>query len=272
MRARVATDAGFIGTTHPAFYLQFWPETPPRAHVIYLPPFTEEMNRCRAMVAEQARWFTREGLSCTLLDFYGTGESPGDLTDATVAIWQQNIADTIQQLLARHPGEIYLWGCRLGALTGFDFMQKNPDAMHKLLLWQPIADGKTLVKQILRQRSAAQIQKGEAPRPGADRSGRPAPGEIIEVAGYRMGADFLADIEQLDMRAATRIPAIDIIWFEHSADDGADVGARTMAVVAHLQQLNPGVALQLFAGEPVWELHKRASCDALLARTRELSL
>jgi exosortase A-associated hydrolase 2 len=224
------------------------------------------------MVAEQARWFARQGLSCTVLDFYGTGESPGDLTDATVAIWQQNIAETIQQLLARHPADIYLWGCRLGALIGFDFMQKNSDAIHKLLLWQPIPDGKTLVKQILRQRSAAQIQKGEKIQPGADRSGRPAPGDIIEVAGYRMGADLLASIEQLDMRAATHIPAMDIFWFEHSADDGADVGGRTMAVVEHLQQLSSGVALQLFAGEPVWQLHKRASCEALLAQTRELSL
>ena len=76
---RIAIDvsAGFTQGQHPAFFVRCAPKAEePRAHVIYLPPFTEEMNRCRAIAAEQARRFARQGMSCTLLDFHGTGESP----------------------------------------------------------------------------------------------------------------------------------------------------------------------------------------------------
>ncbi|MDZ7782423.1 MAG: hypothetical protein U5K56_05590 [Halioglobus sp.] len=69
---------GFLGEPgRRHFMLQFVCTGTPKAHIVYLPPFGEEMNRCRAAVAEQARQFAAMGYSCILIDFYGTGDSEG---------------------------------------------------------------------------------------------------------------------------------------------------------------------------------------------------
>ncbi|NND68268.1 MAG: hydrolase 2, exosortase A system-associated, partial [Halioglobus sp.] len=73
------------------FTLQFRGEGVARGHVVFVPPFVEEMNRCRALVAQQARAFAQQGYLCTLVDFFGTGDCDGDLADATLAHWRGNL-------------------------------------------------------------------------------------------------------------------------------------------------------------------------------------
>lgn len=262
--------AGFVSDVYPAFFLQFWPAGPPRGHLIYLPPFGEEMNRCRAAVAEQARWFARQGLSCTVLDFYGTGESGGDLTDATLPIWRQNIEDLRVQLTQRWAAPVYLWGCRLGALIAVDYLQWHPGSSKRLLFWQPVPSGSNFVTQLLRQRAAALMQKGEQGETTAGMKARLAAGESIEVAGYRLGGELITAIDQLEMRFLPGGGDTEIFWMEHSADGSAALGARTARVIEQLQQTGTTIAVSTFGDEPIWQLHKRASCDDLLTKTREL--
>lgn len=273
--SNIETTAGFVGDTHPAFFLQFWPMGLPRAHVVYLPPFAEEMNRCRALVAEQARRFAREGLSCTLLDFYGTGESPGDLTDASLPIWRRNIDDILEQLLRRNPCPVYFWGCRLGSLLALDYLSWKPDASCRLLLWQPVASGSAFVTQMLRQRMASMMQKGEKPESTADMKAQLAAGKAFEVAGYKLGGTLLSAIDQTEIKAlhgGMFANKPDIYWFEHTADEATLPGARAIRAIAQLQDAGAQVKVSTFIGDPVWQLHKRGDCDDLLMKTGKLAL
>lgn len=263
---------GFIGDEHPAFCLQFWPENPPRAHVVYLPPFTEEMNRCRAIVAEQARWFVDHGLSCSILDFYGSGESQGDLANATLPIWLQNVEDTIAELQQRAEAPVYLWGCRLGALVAMQYLQSRPDSCDKLLLWQPVSSGKAYVTQVLRQRTAGLVDRGEQAETTTELRQRLAAGETLDVGGYTLGGALLGALDELEIGALAQRPAAQVFWLEHSEDEAASLGARSERAVSHLRELGAEVTVQLFAGQPLWQLHKRDSCDELLATTRGLNL
>ncbi len=270
----IHTVAGFVGEDWPAFFLQFRPEFAPRAHVLYLPPFGEEMNRCRALVATQARRFARDGLTCTILDFYGTGDSSGELCEATLPIWRQNIQDMLERLLARHACPVYLWGCRLGALLGLDFLAFQPDSTMKLLLWQPVVSGKAYVTQLLRQRSAALMQTGKKPESTAEMKNRLAAGETLEVAGYRIGGELIRAISGLDIAQVVqdRLPdnKPEIFWFEHLPDEESGPGARARRAIEELRHGGAQVTVIPFNGEPLWQLHKRASCDDLLQKTGEL--
>lgn len=272
----IETVAGFIGVDHPAFFLQFWPKGVPRAHMVYLPPFAEEMNRCRSLVAEQARRFARNGLSCTLLDFYGTGESPGDLNDASLPIWRQNIDDIIEQLMQRNPCPVYLWGCRLGALLALDYLARKPGACSRLLLWQPVVSGSAFVTQMLRQRTASLMQKGETPETTAAMKLQLAAGKSFEVAGYRLGGTLLSAIDQAEIAVMLQDDMLDnnpdIFWFEHTADETTLPGARAYRAIAQLQGAGARVKVDTFSGDPVWQLHKRGVCDDLLMKTGKLAL
>ena len=279
---RINTVAGFVSDTHPAFVLQFWPTdlAKPRAHIVFLPPFAEEMNRCRLLVSSQARQFAREGYSCSIIDFYGTGESQGDLCDASLPIWRQNIDDLLQQLLQRSQCPVYLWGCRLGALLALDYMSVRPGACEKLILWQPVSSGGTFVTQLLRQRSAAMMQKGEKSESTAEMKQQLAQGKSIEVAGYSLGGELLSGIDQLEvasmLQSMSQSGAFDkkpdIYWFEHTDEDNNVPGAKTSRIIGELQSSGANVVLTTFVGDPVWQLNKRSSCDDLLVKTRELTL
>lgn len=271
-RAEQAILPGFIGEEYPAFCVQLWPSSSPRAHVIYLPPFTEEMNRCRTIVAEQARRFADNGLSCSILDFYGSGESHGDLTSTTLSIWFQNIDDTIATLRLRAPGPVYLWGCRLGALIGLHYLQLRPDSCEKLLMWQPVSSGKAYVTQVLRQRTAALLDRGEKAETTTELRQRLAAGETLDIGGYAMGGELLCALDELDITALTQNSAPQVFWLEHSTDGAANLGARSERAVGHLRHLGSNVTVKFFSGPPLWQLHKRDNCDDLLAKTEELAL
>lgn len=270
--AAVATDAGFVGASHPAFFVQCRPRGRCRAQILYLPPFAEEMNRCRSLVAQQARWFAGQGFGCTILDFYGTGESPGDLSGASLDIWRQNMTDALDQLRQQHSGPLYLWGFRLGALLAMDYLDRNPHCAEKLLLWQPVTSGSAFVTQLLRQRAAGQMQNGQQVDSGAVMKAQLASGSTLDVAGYQLGGHLLTAIDQLEMPAGNGITATEILWLEHSSDGSGIAGAKTLRVVEQLRQSGIPIRLESFCGDPVWQLHKRGQCDNLLHKTQELIL
>src|SRR5690349_4296190 len=80
-----------------------WPAAAParRQSVLVLPPFAEEMNKCRPMLAAQARAFAAAGLDVLLLDLFGTGDSDGEFAEARWPRWQQDLQLARQWLISQ---------------------------------------------------------------------------------------------------------------------------------------------------------------------------
>lgn len=269
---QIETIAEFIGIDHPAFSLQFWPVESPKANIIYLPPFGEEMNRCRSMVAAQARWFAHQGSSCTVLDYFGTGESHGEFEDATLEIWRENITDAIQRVSEQSDAPISLWGCRLGALIAFDCMSRHSTTVNNLLFWQPVTSGKVFLTQMLRQRTASLMQAGKPAETTEQMKSALAAGETIEVAGYKLGGVLATGIDQLTLVATNPPATTNIFWLEHCSDESPHLNIKASKTIAELRENGAKVEVDTFTGEPVWQLHKRAECSDILEKTRALSL
>lgn len=135
----VAVIPRFMGEDGQRFFtLQFLAGSKPKAHIVFVPPFGEEMNRCRSLVATQARSFARAGYSCTLVDFYGTGESQGQLRDATLTLWESNIREVTEVLQRDSPAPLILWGLRLGGLLALHFSRLPGLCPSHIILWQPV--------------------------------------------------------------------------------------------------------------------------------------
>lgn len=266
------TVAGFIGTEHPAFLVQHRPEYAPRGHVVYLPPLAEEMNRCRAIVGEQARWFASRGLTASILDFYGTGDSPGDLTDASLGKWHTNIDNLIDSLSEASTAPIVLWGCRLGGLIALDYLRRHPGRVDTLLLWQPVTSGKACVSQLLRHRSAGQMDRGAEAETKAEMRAKLSAGENLEVAGYTFGGELTTDLDAIDVEILENVDVKKIFWLEHSSDGDNVMNERSRRAVDTLRKLGPIVDVHYFGGQPLWQLHKRDRCEQLLKQTRSLGI
>lgn len=252
------------------FTLQFSCPEQPKAHIVFVPPFGEEMNRCRALVSGQARKFAESGYACTLIDFYGTGDSQGELQDASLQIWQRNIQLTVDTLQREMYVPVILWGLRLGAFIALDFAAKSALAIDSLLLWQPVISGERYVTQILRQRVASLASKELPPETTTEIRRRLAQGERIEVAGYTIGGVLIADIESLSLTHMTALCPGTIHWLENVSEAGAGLTAGAAKAIETLKSLQNDVEVHPFTGPQVWQLHKRDALPELIAITSSL--
>ncbi|MFN6997975.1 MAG: hydrolase 2, exosortase A system-associated, partial [Aquincola tertiaricarbonis] len=150
------------------------------------PPFAEEMNKSRRMVAMQSRALAAQGYAVLCIDLHGCGDSSGELADASWQGWIEDALAAARWLQARHPGlPLWLWGLRTGALlAGAAAAALGPGC--GLLLWQPVIAGKQALQQFLRLQAAADLIEGKQQGATAALKQQLAQGQAVDVAGYRL--------------------------------------------------------------------------------------
>jgi exosortase A-associated hydrolase 2 len=258
----------FMGEEGERFFtLQFLSEDTPKAHIVFIPPFAEEMNRCRSLVATQARSFARAGYSCTLIDFYGTGDSQGRLCEASLAIWKRNIQLAVNSLQHDYPAPLILWGLRLGGLIALDYAAGSEFKPQEIILWHPVNSAALYVNQVLRQRVASLMVKNLPPETTKEIRQRLAQGENVEVAGYTLSEMLVRDIEGIEFTNMSQLSAGTIFWLEHVSEAGKDIGLASRKVVDQLTQQSNRVEVQTFCDPPIWQLYDRDFAPQLLAAT-----
>lgn len=173
-----------------------------RGAILYIHPFAEELNKSRRMAAVQARAFAAAGFHVLQLDLHGCGDSDGDFGEARWTTWRADLAAAWCWLSARTDGPSYLWGLRLGALLALDIAGGLAPA--GLLLWQPVVDGRTHMKQFLRLQQAARLFGACPPALPADAT--------PEVAGYSIAPELASAIAAAS--APQRPPACPVWWLE----------------------------------------------------------
>lgn len=249
------------------FTLTFAPAGKPKAHIVFIPPFGEEMNRCRSLVATQARNFARAGYSCTLIDFHGTGDSQGQLCDSSLAIWKDNIRLTVDTLQREDAAPLIFWGLRLGGLLALDYAVSSASRPRDVILWQPVNSATVYITQVLRQRVASLMVKDLPPETTKEIRQRLADGENVEIAGYTLGGALVEDIESIDVSAMTSLCTGTIYWLEHVIEAGKDIGLASRKVVDQLAQQGNKIEVRTFCDPPIWQIHERDFAPQLLAIT-----
>lgn len=241
-----------------------------RSSVLYLPPFAEEMNRCRSHAVAQARACAARGIRTMLLDPFGTGESEGQLADAR---WEQWVDDGIAagQWLASSGGHpIVVWGVRTGALLAADIAASGRLPVSHLLFWQPVVDGKTFVNQCLRLRIASGLVNSAEPETTETIRARLAAGEVIEVAGYPLSGPMAEAISSRRLGARTLASVPRISWLEVVGDAGRPLSPASQRAIEALQEAGVVVRSSATACPMIWQVHKRTDAPELLQETLAL--
>lgn len=237
----------------------------PRRALIYVQPFAEEMNRARRTAALQARAFAETGIDALLLDLFGTGDSEGDFRDARWQIWLEDIVSAARWLRGREIEVIGLWGLRLGALLAVAAASAAPEQFRRLVLWQPVVDGKTMLTQVLRIRVAAGMH-GRAPRETADTLRRAlATDGSVEVAGYEISAELAQalDANRIDRMPLPRALGIDV--FELGGEQGLTLPVQR--TVQLWRDLDLNTSTKVIPGEQFWAVQEAAAAMSLIEAT-----
>jgi len=185
---------------------------PPSHHqiaTVFLPAFAEEMNKTRHLVSQCRQQLHKAGLSLFQLDAFGTGDSEGDLDQTGVLQWRDDLIGLLQLLQQRGYQAVNFIAMRFGALQLFDLLaqpQTLPLQLHKVVLWQPFMQSSQFLQQLFRLKVAEQMAVGEKTSQKIMEQ-QLADGELLEIAGYPLTANFVDSVRQLrDITAFASAP------------------------------------------------------------------
>lgn len=189
-------DLFCIGELHPDRNLA-------RQSVLIVPPFAEEMNKSRHLMAALARQAGHAGYDVLLFDFFGTGDSEGDFSDASITVWRSDIDAVIRHMDPQ--ARLHIVGFRAGALMAVDAATRHE--VHSLTLVHPQLSGKQQLDDMLRLRLTASLMGGGRERISALRR-RLLAGDTLEIAGYRLSPELASGLDALALsRFSGRTPA-----------------------------------------------------------------
>lgn len=251
--SRRSISGQFIdGAKGPVFVLARGPAAGVRSCVLVVPPFAEEMNKCRRMVTEVALALADRGVATVLPDLYGTGDSGGDFADASWDVWQGDIARSARWCAERGWPVQGILAIRLGcALAAAAMASGRLPPVARSTLWQPMFDGRRFLAQFLRLRIAASLMADQKESLAGLRA-RLQAGEVLEIAGYSLSSRLAADLDSLGPPDSLPGGFGEAAWLEVVRESGAKLPVTAQNLIA--QTVNDGGLVRdfLIVGEPFW--------------------
>jgi exosortase A-associated hydrolase 2 len=203
---------------------------------LYLPPFAEEMNLSRAVVARQARAFEARQEAVVCLDYFGTGDSAGTFQQAELAFWLENVRGALEWIEQQGAASVSLWGLRFGGLLAVHYLLKRPSSnCLSVLLWKPVLNAKQMLGQFFRLKQVSTALQGDEK---VNWMARMKAGETVEVAGYCVTPSLLEALDNLSMPTELPDSFCRLEWIDITA------GAMSPALVRVTQKW-PSERLQL---------------------------
>ena len=162
-------------------------------------PGVQEYNATHWAFRRLAGMLGRAGCHVLRFDYFGTGDSSGELREGTPEIWMRDIRDAAQELLdlsgVRH---LSLVGMRLGAALG-TLASSEGLRMRKLILWEPVVSGRAYVRELERRDARRNLLLLHASRTRGRRD---------ELLGHPFPTDVRFATEQIEL-TRTRTPLAD---------------------------------------------------------------
>lgn len=262
-------SAEFVeGGQGPVFVVLRRPAGIVRGCVLLLPPFAEEMNKSRALLAQLAHRLAQQGMASVMLDLYGTGDSGGDFVDGNWALWQQDVIRVSQWCASQGMPVSAVLAVRLGAaLAVSDAVLAALLPLTATVFWQPVFDGRRALTQFLRLRVAASALSGERKETVAElKQLIHAKGSAV-VAGYRLSRQLVAELDAL-VPASCLPPQLGVVrWMEMIAQPGNELPEQSIAMVERSRVAGSDVCISGFACEPFWAATELVRNDVLIEAT-----
>jgi pimeloyl-ACP methyl ester carboxylesterase len=183
-----------------------------------------------------------DGYPTMRFDLYGHGDSEGEFEDATFGTWIANTRDAAREL-ARISGceRIALVGLRTGALVAAAVAGKLPPpvATHearpsgeaitvdRLVLWQPVVDGKTYLMDVLRAFLAAEMMVHRHATTTRDALvARIRDGEMVNVYGYHLSPALFDSLARVELGSLLEHVEAPVLCVDVTRAPNAPVGSE----------------------------------------------
>ncbi|MEI6895631.1 MAG: hydrolase 2, exosortase A system-associated [Colwellia sp.] len=203
--AKVSTQVEFYQGTKANLFRIIRTPKQIRAHLLFIAPLFEQANQTRHHVTRSAMNAYHQGIQSIVFDHYGTGDSQGELIDASLSLWQQDILKQLLELKKHSNQAVYL-SLPLSAvlLLSNEIVQQ----LDGVMLLQPNFKGKRFIQQFKRLALAANLTQSHNAKEAVTVA-KP----IVEIAGYLITPHLL---DELAGQSLTKLAdfTLDSYWFE----------------------------------------------------------
>jgi len=235
---------------------------------VYFAPFTEEANRTRRMASLLADNLSRAGTATLLFDYSSTGDSSGAFSQARWDDWVSDGCAAIEWLYRQIGKPIALVGLRLGAAMALECAQKVGLDIPRIVLWQPVTNGRTFFTQFLRIRLAASLAEGGNRETTRDLMERLSGGETMEVAGYKVAPALADAVNRVSLADLAPPAASKVHWFEVTTGEDDELMPASQMAVLRWREAGVDVATAAITGEQFWATQEIATALPLIDATR----
>jgi pimeloyl-ACP methyl ester carboxylesterase len=157
--------------------------------VLLCPPIAQEYVRSHWAMRQLALSLQRAGFPCLRFDWYGVGDSSGELHRASLARWRSDAASGAQELRdASGVRRVSLVGLRIGGAIALSAARDVKPA--NLVLWDPVLDGRTYLAELEAMHGAltSDVKRYWLPV----RRPKTSPAELV---GFDLGVELRREIE-----------------------------------------------------------------------------
>lgn len=265
-------DAVFVPSASGRILVTFYrPRCDARHTVLLVPPFGDEMNKSRAMLARMGQLLAARGIATALPDLFGTGDSDGEFSDATWETWRADLASTVRWAADALAPVRDLLAVRLGAALAADASNGGQlPRMKRSVLWQPVFDRARFLTQFLRLRTAAAAATDDRPESVEELRRQLLAGSPLEIAGYELSTELGRALAEATPFAA--LPEIwgSVSWMEIGRSPDAQIAPPSRALVDATKARGNPVDTWMTTGEPFWMATEIVINDALLKHSIEV--
>ena len=247
------------GSAGPLFCNYYAAENP-RASLLLCPPFGDELNKSRRMLALLCRELQSAGCSVLHLDLHGCGDSAGEHSEARWSQWREDVFAAYHWLHASSGESPALLGFRLGALMALEVSELV--VASRLVLWQPVLNGKQFIQQFLRLRLVAGAFSGNK-ETAADLRAQLDAGDVLEVAGYGLHPEFVVEVENLKVSESLSAP---LSWFQLVPNVDKGLPAAQQKRLSNWQE-TADAELTTVVGEQFWQTPEITEVPGLIDAT-----
>lgn len=248
------------------FCMMTRPDVATRGALLFVPPFAEELNKSRRMIALAAREFAENGWTVLQMDLFGCGDSAGDFGDADWCTWIDDVESGYSLLAAESAGPIVVWALRAGSLLVADWLEARGEGF-PLLLWQPVTSGKQHLTQFLRLKAANEmLADADARMSVTDLRAALQQGEPAEVAGYRLSPGLAAGLDAAELRLPIRT-ANPVGLIEVCAGERVAISPALESLAAKWMGDGVPVVTEAVVGPAFWQSVEIETAPALVERS-----
>jgi pimeloyl-ACP methyl ester carboxylesterase len=252
----------FFGTSQRRLFGLYLPprrRVPAPKSIVLCHPWGQEYLRAHRSMRQLGNLLAAAGHHVFRFDYFGTGDSAGDMVDADLAGWERDIEMAMQELMDTSGAtRVSLAGLRLGSTLAARVAARHKREVDMLAMWDPLVSGPEHLAELIHdERKHARKAGAFLPRPEAEGGGH-------EVRGFPLTSQMENDIRGLDLvQLVPSLPARSVVVTSTPLESHAALRA------ALAQRPDGEAAFERIDSLCAWQNHQNLGAGAIPARLLE---